>query len=63
MPKSASAATVKGISKTKRPSKTFGVRHCRGIEERKDGTLMLVVGGGFLKTGRLAPLLSPVSAG
>lgn len=53
---------VKGTSKTKRPITVFGVRHCSGIEERKDGILMMVVEMS-LKGGRLAPLLSPDSAG
>lgn len=34
---------VKGISKMNRPITTFGVRHCRGIEERQEGTLMVMV--------------------
>ncbi len=33
---------VKGISKTNRPITTFGVRHCRGIEERHEGTLIVM---------------------
>lgn len=62
MPKSASAAMVKGTSTTKRPTTVFGVRHCRGIEERKDGTLILSVEV-FPRAVKLDPLLSPVSAG
>ena len=42
---------------------TFGVRHCCGMEERKEGTLMMVAEVFFQTLLRLAALLLPVFAG